>query len=492
MTSLAHCWRQLGHPRLLVVGDLLLDRYVWGEAERISPEAPVLVLREEEQDVRPGGAANVASFLRGLEADVALVGVVGNDAEGRKLNRLLANLAVDAAGVVTVRDRPTTAKQRFVGRTANRQPHQILRVDRETREPIPPAIECRLLAVVSEQLSQSDAVLISDYGKGVCTPTFLRSVIAAARTAGKVVMVDPCRDVDYGRYAEATLVAPNRLATQRRSGRRLRDENEIRAVAKLLRDDLRLDAAVITLDKDGMALATADAAEILPCLPRAVCDVTGAGDMVITVLGLCLADGIPVRDSLQLANVAAGLEVERFGVEALCREEIAAELAAGEPTSAKVTTPESLRQQIERQQCAGRTIVFTNGCFDLLHVGHVTLLQAAARLGDFLVVAINSDASVRKLKGPERPVISQDDRARMLAALDCVDHVLIFDDETPCRLLEMLRPDVLVKGGTTEHIVGREIVEAHGGQVVRAGEVPGRSTTSLLSQIVQTSVADRR
>ncbi len=484
MSHLLQCWNRLGRPHLLVIGDLLLDRYVWGEAERISPEAPVLVLREEEQDVRPGGAANVASFLRGLEAGVSLVGVIGEDAEGRTLRRLLTDLAVDATGVLTVEEGPTTSKQRFVGRTANRQPHQLLRVDRETREPVSAEVETRLIEHIRQQLPECDAVLISDYAKGVCTPSLLRVVIEASRAAGKPVLIDPCRDVDYGRYAGATLVAPNRLAAELWSGQRLCNEAAIRSVAEQLRETLQLEAAVITLDRDGMALAADSEAEILPCRPRAVCDVTGAGDMVLSVLGLCTAAGVSIRESLKLANIAAGLEVERFGVEPLSRADITAELAVSNSTIAKVVTLDGLLPHLERQRRAGRSIVFTNGCFDLLHVGHLTCLQEASRFGDVLIVAINSDESVRRLKGPDRPVIGQADRSALLAGLECVDHVLVFDDLTPLELLQRIRPDVLVKGQTTQDVIGREVVEEYGGKVCVAGFVEGVSTTRLLERAV--------
>ncbi|MDB5342010.1 MAG: D-alpha,beta-D-heptose 7-phosphate 1-kinase [Schlesneria sp.] len=472
-----------GHPRLLVVGDLMLDRYVWGDAERISPEAPVLVLRENLDEVRPGGAANVASFLKGLEAEVVLAGVVGDDAEGRILKNLMGVISGEITAVMTDDSRQTTTKQRFVGRAAQRQPHQILRVDRETRTPLSQEIEGRLIDAVLSAIPTCDAVLISDYAKGVCTPTLLRAVIDRAREFGKPVLIDPSRGGDYQRYARATLITPNRSAAELVVGLALRDQATIEQVTRELRKELQLDAAVVTLDCDGLAYATSEDQGIVPCRPREVCDVTGAGDMVLAILGLCFAANVPLIESLQLANAAAGLEVERFGVEPITRSELIRGLDRDQGISQGPVSLDELMVHVDRHRRAGRSIVFTNGCFDLLHVGHVSLLEEAARLGDVLIVAINSDASVHRLKGAERPIIGERDRARMLAALGCVDHVLVFDDDTPHRLLEAIRPEVLVKGGTTGHIVGAEIVAAYGGLVTRTASVPELSTTNIVQRL---------
>lgn len=481
MSALSPLWSQIGHPRILVVGDLVLDRYTFGETERISPEAPVLILRETEQDVRLGGAANVASFLQHLEAEVIVAGVVGADTAGQTLRRLCHEAHIATDGVVTVTDRPTTEKLRLVGQTGTRSPHQLLRVDREACHPVDAAVELRLVAAIRESLRACDALIISDYGKGVMTPTLLRAILTTAREADVPVLVDPSRGGDYQRYAGATLVAPNRLAAELWAGHPLRSPEQILTAVYALREQLDLAAAVITLDREGLAYTDGQERDILPGRLRTVCDVTGAGDMVQAILGLCLAEGVPLRESLLLANVAAGLEVERFGVVPLSREEIAAELRGGHGD--KLTTLPCLTTAVESARRLGKTVVFTNGCFDLLHPGHVHMLQDAAKLGDLLIVAVNSDASVRRLKGPERPVLSEEDRARMLAALACVDHVVVFDDDTPHRLLKALQPDVLVKGGTTTDVVGREIVEAYGGQVCLTGAMSDVSTTRLIERM---------
>jgi len=459
---------QLGHPRLVVIGDLMLDRYLWGTADRVSPEAPVLVLTEDLDEVRPGGAANVAAFLRGLEADVTLAGLVGDDTEGRTLVRILNDQGVDTSFVTTADRRPTTLKQRVVGRTAQRQPHQIVRIDREVRTPIPVDLERQVLTGILPAVSACDAVLISDYDKGVCTPGLLRPILDEGRRLGIPVLIDPCRGGDFLKYSRATAITPNRRAAELWASCSLHDPENIQHIAERLRERLALDAAILTLDRDGLAYATPDARGLVPGRPRDVADVTGAGDMVLAMLGLCFAGKVPLMESLHWANTAAGLEVERRRREA---------------SAAAADTLDAILPKIAEFRRAGCRIVFTNGCFDLLHVGHVQLLEDAARLGDVLIVAINSDESVRRLKGPERPIIGESGRARMLASLACVDHVLIFDEATPHRLLEAIRPDVLVKGGTTGHIVGREIVEAYGGTVTRTPTVPGCSTTDLLSRV---------
>jgi len=485
---LANALQRWGHPRLLVLGDLMLDRYTIGDAERVSPEAPVLVLRSQSDDVRPGGAANVASFLRGLEAEVSVVGVVGNDGDGRTLRRLLNDLGVEQRGVVALDDRPTTVKQRFVGRSAHKQPQQLLRVDHECCDPLPAEIEQELQREVRAQLGGCAALLISDYAKGVCTPALVRYAIDFAWRSGIPVLVDPSRESDAAKYTGATVIAPNRLAAEVWSGRALHGSEAALAAADEFLRRLQVASVVVTLDRDGLAFAAEADRGIVACRPRTICDVTGAGDMVLAVLGLSSAAQLPLRDGLELANAAAGLEVERFGVEPVTRAEIAAELK-GLRHDDKVVPLDRLQQLVHAHRQAGLSVVFTNGCFDLLHVGHVTLLQEAAALGDILVVAINSDSSVRKLKGPERPVIHEQDRARMLAALGCVDHVIVFDDDTPHRLLHALRPDVLVKGGTTTEIVGREVAEAYGGRVVRLGATSEISTTRLVDRIRSTESA---
>jgi D-beta-D-heptose 7-phosphate kinase/D-beta-D-heptose 1-phosphate adenosyltransferase len=477
--------QKLGTPRLLVIGDAILDRYIWGDAERVSQEAPVILLRADRDEVRLGGAANVANMVRGLRAEVTLATVVGNDVNAGVLREELERSHIGTAAVVSDSSRPTTVKERFIGRAQNRHPHQMLRVDRETRVPVSAAIADELLKRILPVITDHQAILVSDYGKGACTPEIVQQVIAAARAADIPVIVDPRPGNDYSLYRRATAVTPNRLETRLATGRAISTADDAFQAGLQLCRELDLNHAYITLDSDGIALVTADGtAQQLPTRKRQVYDITGAGDMVLATIGLGLAAGIAPVDIARLANIAGGLEVERVGVVPITREEMLADiLANSRGTQEKVCSLDDLEQQIVVRRSLGQRIVFTNGCFDILHAGHVSYLAQAADEGDCLIVAINSDASVRRLnKGPERPIFSQEHRAAMLAALEAVDYVVVFDEATPHTLLERLRPDLLVKGGTYQRheIVGWELVERYGGAVKALGQTPGISTTRIV------------
>ncbi len=404
---------QIGQPRILVLGDLILDRYTWGDAERISQEAPVIVLRAGRRESRLGGAANVANMLAGLEARVAACGVVGDDAAGTELRRLLVASGADCELVVDDARRHTSVKERFVGLAGNRHPSQLLRVDHECRDPLCEHLEAQLIEHLLAQISRFDAVLVSDYGKGSCTPRLLRAVIEAARHAGVLVMVDPSRDCAFDHYRGATVIKPNRVEAELATGQRIAQPHDAVAAGRRLCQDVAAEMALITLDRDGMMLVGADGkGELFPTQARNVYDIAGAGDMVLAVVGLALAAGTSAADAVRLGNVAAGLEVERSGVAVVYRDEIRAELLAGRGRPARkiITLDEAARLAADHRR-RGQRVVFTNGCFDLLHVGHVTYLAEAAALGNCLFVGVNSDASVRRLKGAGRPVIGQGDRA---------------------------------------------------------------------------------
>lgn len=473
----------LGTPRVLVLGDVMLDRYVWGDVERISPEAPVLVLRAEDQEVRLGGAASVATLLRSLDAEVVLAGVVGNDSEGRLVQRLLDEAGIERRPVVVDPDRPTTTKQRCMGRAANRHPHQMLRIDYETTRPLADDLEAALGEAVRSQLPNCDALLISDYAKGVCTSELLAAVIARANEVNIPVLVDPARGADPDRYRGATCLTPNRIEAGLATGVTITTPEEAIVAGRTLCARFAFPEVLVTLDRDGIARVRSDGtAELFPTRAREVSDITGAGDTVLAVIGICLASGIPVSDAIEMANLAAGLQVERLGVAPIARHELLHPCVERKSTD-KMVSLDRLTATVADLRKRGRRLVFTNGCFDLLHVGHCRTLQEAATLGDVLIVAINSDQSVRALKGEGRPIIGEQSRAEMVAALSCVDFVLIFDDDTPHRLLRVLRPDILVKGGTTGSIFGADVVEEYGGVVRRLGAVPGVSTTDLVSTI---------
>jgi len=478
---------RLGHPRILVVGDLIYDRYVFGDAERISPEAPIQVLRVAREESRLGGAGSVVTMLAALGARVSLFAVVGRDETGKTVLEELKAAGARAGGVLRAGDRPTSVKVRFVGRAQHRIPQQVLRVDWEEATPLGDDDERRLLARLEQAMPRADAVLFSDYNKGVLTPRLTEAVIRLARQRKVPVLVDPFKGTDYAKYRGATLLTPNRDETQTATGVRLEREADLAKASKTLMEGLDLDALVITLDKQGMYLAArSEESRMVPTRPREVYDNVGAGDMVIATVALVLAAGGTYEEAVRLANVAGGLEVMKFGVQTVTREEIVADLLGEARRSGdKVRSLENLLVDLGRHRAMDETVVFTNGCFDVLHVGHIEFIDFAGRQGDVLVVGLNSDRSVRSIKGPERPICPEDQRARVLSAIEAIDYIVLFDDDTPQRVIEAVRPDVLVKGEDwrDKGVVGREFVESHGGRVVLAPLVKGLSTTGIVDRI---------
>lgn len=483
---LIHRLENLGQPRVLVVGDLILDRYIWGYAERISQEAPVALLRADQREHRLGGASSVATMLAALGAKVQLLGIVGPDENALLVRQILNEQGIDDSLVLSVNDRPTTVKERYIGRAQDRHPQQMIRVDYEVRDAISAEVEARFVAALDQSLAKCDVVLISDYDKGVCTPGLLRQVIARARAMGKRVLADPIRGGDYSKYNGVHCMTPNRLEAGLATGMTIRTNDEAMKAAHQLQDELGMEASIVTLDRDGMALIDVDGHEtIFPTRQRQVYDITGAGDMVLSVIGLVLAAGGDYAEAVSLGNVAGGLEVEKIGVALLSRQEIMADLVEHHASGgSKVKSWTDAAEECQRRRKAGQKVVFTNGCFDLLHVGHVRLMAQAAAEGDYLVVGLNSDASVKRLKGDSRPINNELARAEVLAALGCVGSVVIFGEETPLELINTLRPDVLVKGGDYKphEVVGRDEVESWGGKLVLVDVVAGHSTTSMIER----------
>lgn len=493
VTSLTQVIEGLGRPRVLVLGDLILDRYVFGNAERISQEAPVILLRADSREDRLGGAASVASMLAVLDAEVILAGVVGTDHNTKTVRELLDQFGIDHSLVLEDSTRPTTVKERYIGRAQAKHPQQMMRVDFEERHALDAALVNQLSAAIADQLDDIDIILVSDYDKGVCTPDLVRAVIAAAQPRGVKVLVDPVRGGGYEkRYLGCTTMTPNRLEASQAVGHPVETIEQAYAAAGKLREILHMEVGIITLDKSGMVLVDRQGlGHHFPVRQRQVYDITGAGDMVLSVLGIALAAGFDYPEAIQLANVAGGLEVERLGVATLTRDDLRADLH--DTDGEKLLTRETLVQEVNRQRGTGKRIVFTNGCFDILHAGHVAYLREAAAQGDVLVIGLNTDASVRRLgKGSDRPINSQLDRAAVLGALRCVDYVCLFDEDTPLSLIEAVAPDVLVKGADyrPEEVVGREFVESRGGRLHLAALVPGRSTTQTLRKLAAAS--DRR
>ena len=474
---------RLARPRVLVIGDLILDCYVSGDVERISPEAPIPVLNARTTAEKLGGAGNVAANLRSMEAEVEMVGVVGQDGRGRMLSEMLAQSGVVTSGVLADPSRPTTEKTRMISGV-----QQVLRVDFEVSRPISDELATRILAELSARIAQAGAVILSDYGKGVLTPRVLAGAIELAQRHGVPVLVDP-KGSDYTRYRGATLITPNRKEAEEALGRKLSDRSEWPRAAQDLIAIADLQAAVVTLGAQGMFLMNCSGESVhVPTFAREVFDVTGAGDTVISHLALYIAAGLDLPTAVHLANHAAGIVVAKPGAASVTRGELFERLdqhERGWRSNAKVVHGERLDAQLKLWRSQNKRIVFTNGCFDILHVGHVDYLRFARMQGDVLIVGVNDDASVRRLKGPTRPVNTLEDRMAVLAALEMVDGVTSFAEDTPASIVELVSPSVLVKGEDwrDKGVVGRDWVEAHGGKVVLAPLVPGRSTTGTIERI---------
>lgn len=479
---------KLGTPTVLVVGDLMLDEYVWGEVSRVSPEAPVPVLAEQFREHKAGGAGSVVENLVELGARVLPCGLVGDDEAGRSLLDSFGRYGLDVDGIVVSKRRPTTRKTRMMAyvQQAHRAQQQILRLDSEKLEPLDDEERDAFLSGLERAFDQNPRiVLASDYEKGLLTPEVIARLVELASERDIPVLVDPGRSVDYARYRGVTLICPNRFEAQQATGVVLDQPERYEKAGKQLVADLELRYAILTLDREGILLVDREGrCQMFPTRVRTVTDVAGAGDMVHTLLGLALGSEWSIDEAIALANLGAGVEVSKVGVSPVERWELYQALAE-ESSASKVRRLEDLAQILDRSRAAGKCAVFTNGCFDLVHAGHVTLLEKAREFGDVLIVGVNSDDSVRRLKGDGRPLNSAENRGRTLSALTAVDHVVFFDEDTPEELIARLRPDVLVKGSDYEQrpVVGREMVEQSGGRVELIPLQPEVSTTHLLDKI---------
>jgi len=467
-------------PRVLLVGDIMLDRYQHGQTERISPEAPVVVLAATREELLLGGCGNVAANLSGLGAQVTCIAVTGRDEAAAHVRQLLGRAGLGVQGLVEDPARPTSRKTRVVSGS-----QQLLRIDEERVGPLEGEVERAVLARLDAALPQADIVVVSDYGKGVLTPAVLARVCRGR--AGVRVLVDP-KGRDYARYRGAYAITPNKAEAETAAGIALDGPESIRRAALELCRQADLHAAIITLGARGMYCSLADGSceWSVPAVARSVYDVTGAGDTVLAVLAFALAAGAGLDEAMRLATVAAGLKVERFGVAVITPAEIERALTEASGTSnAKVVARAELLDRLALERRSGRRVVFTNGCFDVLHVGHLEYLQEARAQGDLLVVGVNDDASVRRLKGAGRPVNRAEDRAALLAGLECVSLVTLFAEDTPLELIRAVTPDVLVKGAdwAGKGVVGAEWVEQHGGKVVLARVREGHSTSGTLRRM---------
>jgi D-beta-D-heptose 7-phosphate kinase/D-beta-D-heptose 1-phosphate adenosyltransferase len=467
--------------RLLVVGDLMLDEYVWGHVERISPEAPVPVVSVLNEEFTLGGAANVAKNLCLLGAHVAVAGVVGTGPQGSRLRSELAKLGVDVSAVVEEAGRPTTRKTRIIA-----EHQQVLRIDRETTCEISRASEQALMSRVLERVPDVDVILISDYGKGVVTRALVESLTATARSAGKLTIADP-KGIDFSKYAGLTLITPNKKEAALAAGIEIRDEPGLLAAGQRLLETVAIDKLLITCGKDGMVFFERGAVPLkIGTRALQVYDVSGAGDTVVAVLGLGLAAGLSYPDAIAMANAAAGVVVGKVGTAGASRAELAEALQpSADPSAIKHRSLAELADVARELRRMGRRIVLTNGCFDLLHVGHIRLFTVSKTLGDVLIVAVDDDESVRKLKGPGRPLIHAAERVRILSAMDSVDYVVVFPTQELDRVIEAVRPDVLTKGSNyeTDEVLGREVVERCGGRVALIPVTESISASRIIDTI---------
>jgi D-beta-D-heptose 7-phosphate kinase/D-beta-D-heptose 1-phosphate adenosyltransferase len=465
---------------VLVVGDIMLDRYFWGEVTRVSPEAPVPVVRVTQKTQALGGAGNVALNLVGLGAEVMLVGVRGADSQGTYLEKLLGDHEIARELVVTDK-LPTTTKTRVLG-----QGQQLLRMDEEAPRELDEDTTAALKAHIEAALPRMGAVVLSDYGKGMFLGELAAWTIDACRRRRLPVFVDP-KGTDWERYRGATAITPNTAEFQAVASFDPTSDTQLTAQAGIVRQRFHLDWLLVTRGARGLSLLGEFHAPLhIRSRAQEVYDVSGAGDTVIATLAAGVAAGLDTPQAAELANAAAGVVVAKIGTQAILAGELARALRMEDKATATkimdLAGAEALRQ---RWRAEGRQVVFTNGCFDILHVGHLQLLNAAAELGDRLIVGVNSDSSVRRLKGHSRPVTPEAQRMTLLAGLACVDLVVMFAEDTPLALIRSLAPEVLVKGGdyTPDTVVGREEVEAAGGRVAILPLAPGISTTKVIERI---------
>jgi D-beta-D-heptose 7-phosphate kinase/D-beta-D-heptose 1-phosphate adenosyltransferase len=464
------------HPHILVIGDLMIDHYLWGKCERISPEAPVQVVAIEKETSLLGGAGNVIHNLFALGAKIDVISVIGSDANAKELKTLLDKIHIDDAMLTVQADRVTSKKSRII---ASQQ--QVVRYDKESTEDISQDSQDKIIATFEKYITAYDIVLLSDYGKGVLTTSLTQRLIGIAKQKHKKVLVDP-KGSNYSKYRGATLLTPNKKEAILASKVEICNQETLLEAIVTLKTECDLETSLITLSEDGIAIYDENL-RIHPTVAREVYDVTGAGDTVLASLGFSLACGYNIDDAVEFANLAAGVVVGKIGsATATLNEIIEYESSLHKSTSdshiKSLSEIASISSELKKR---GKKIVFTNGCFDILHVGHVKYLEEAKSYGDILILGLNSDESVSRLKGPTRPVNNEDDRAYILASLEAVDYVVKFYDDTPYELIKAVQPHILVKGGDYE---GKEVVGADIAQELRlVNFVEGKSTTNIIAKI---------
>ena len=466
--------------KVLVFGDLMLDEHIWSRVTRISPEAPVPVADVVKITHVPGGCGNVAANIAALGGTPLLVGLIGADSSGDKLRRALEKKNVPTNYLIKDANRPTILKSRIIAAS-----QQVVRVDREDRTLLSPAMRQKVVSRLKELVPKVDAVIISDYEKGAVSQEVCQTLIGLARKYRKPIAVDP-KGIDYAKYRGATVITPNLREAAIAARTVINDDKSLGRAGQTLLGQVKSRYVLITRGKDGLTLFDAKGASYIPAVPREVFDITGAGDTVIAALSLALAAGAPMKAAAIIANHAGSIVVGKIGTDTCSRAELEVALEGREPVARKIKLRPELQAVARNLKNEGARLVFTNGCFDLLHLGHVRYLREAKKLGDILIIGVNSDASVTALKGPDRPYISELERAEILASLECVDYVCIFDELRPDNLIKLVRPDVHVKGGDykANDLPEKKLVESLGGKVVVIPPIKGRSTTNIVAKIL--------
>ena len=463
-------------PNILVIGDLMIDHYLWGSCDRISPEAPVQVVNVKKESSVLGGAGNVINNLVALGSVVDVISVVGNDSVANELKSLLEKIDVPTSNLVVENNRKTSKKSRLI---ASQQ--QVLRYDMESIDDINENSHKQIIQTLEKNIDKYSSIILSDYGKGVLTTNLTKEIIKIANKNSIKVLVDP-KGKDYSKYKGSYTLTPNKKEAMEATNIDIKDESSLIEALKSLKTQCELEVSLITLSEQGIAIFD-DELTIKPTVAREVYDVTGAGDTVIASIAFALGNNLDIKDAIYFANLAAGVVVGKIGSATTTLDEIYEyeySLHKSNSTS-HIKTFDEIKTLSSKLHSQGKKIVFTNGCFDILHVGHVKYLEVAKSYGDVLILGLNADSSVKKLKGPTRPINTQDDRAYILASLESVDYVVIFEEETPYELIKLIKPHILVKGGDYEgkEVVGQDIAD----ELKLVQFVDGKSTTNTIKRI---------
>ncbi|MDP7004609.1 MAG: bifunctional heptose 7-phosphate kinase/heptose 1-phosphate adenyltransferase [Phycisphaerales bacterium] len=490
MSSILERLNESRTPSIVVIGDLMLDEIVYGDAERLSPDSPVPVLEVRSVQARPGGAGNVVKCIKELGAIVHCIGVVGKDKEGELLKQLLVECGISIDHIIECTSRPTTVKRSIVGLAQHRHPQKMFRLDHESREELTSAQVDQLLSSLNTLLPSTDVVCIEDYGKGVLSELSCKRIIEHCKDAEVEVLVDPTGIEDYSRYSGATAITPNRSEAEKVTGKRI-DENKpvegAEELATIMCDLVQVHATIITIDKHGAILQErGKLPKHFPTRARSVYDVTGAGDVVLAAIAVGRGVGLSWGECVELANVAAGLEVEIFGATPIPMSKVKKELLTMQSEACgKIRSIEELAIEIKAAKDSGQRIVLTNGCFDVIHAGHVAYLREASELGDLLVVGVNTDNQVGLQKGAGRPIYELTERMEILAELQCVTLVTSFEEATAKELIRVVLPDVYVKGGDYEpqEINEYDLIQKLGITLQVLSERPGRSSSEVVEQL---------